>query len=156
MAVMHYRPNGLDPRTIGRMYLGTESALDGAKPTATYIVDMLTQRYAERFGEDCFQTCDVVDMTLPASVRWTLCTRPSTGLHAPARKTSDSASSFSQTTPSTHWNLRANTPKVLVEGLLIRRNPAFGNTRLHRCIHHPVHDFFKPRRESRFVRSSPT
>ena len=50
----------LDPRTIGRMYLGTESALDGAKPTATYIVDMLTQRYAERFGEDCFRTCDVV------------------------------------------------------------------------------------------------
>jgi len=51
------------PRTIGRMYLGTESALDGAKPTATYIVDMLTQRYAERFGQECFQTCDVVDMT---------------------------------------------------------------------------------------------
>ena len=42
--------NGLDPRTIGRMYLGTESALDGAKPTATYIVDMLTQRYAERLA----------------------------------------------------------------------------------------------------------
>ena len=64
MAVMQLIDrNGLDPRTIGRMYLGTESALDGAKPTATYIVDMLTQRYAERFGNDCFQTCDVVDMT---------------------------------------------------------------------------------------------
>ncbi len=64
MAVMQLIDrNGLDPRTIGRMYLGTESALDGAKPTATYIVDMLTQRYAERFGHDCFQTCDVVDMT---------------------------------------------------------------------------------------------
>ena len=24
-------PNGIDPKNIGRMYLGTESALDGAK-----------------------------------------------------------------------------------------------------------------------------
>jgi len=55
--------NGLDPSKIGRMYLGTESALDGAKPTATYILDMLTQRYGSRFGEDCFRNCDVVDMT---------------------------------------------------------------------------------------------
>ena len=55
--------NGIDPRKIGRIYLGTESALDGAKPTATYIVDMLTHRYGERFGEDCFRGCDVVDMT---------------------------------------------------------------------------------------------
>ena len=47
--------NGLDPNNIGRMYLGTESALDGAKPTATYIIDMLTQRYSEGTGEDCFQ-----------------------------------------------------------------------------------------------------
>lgn len=27
--------NDLDPRSIGRIYLGTESALDGAKPTAS-------------------------------------------------------------------------------------------------------------------------
>ena len=64
MAVMRLIDrNGLNPRDIGRLYLGTESALDGAKPTATYIVEMLTQRYASRFGEDCFQNCDVVDMT---------------------------------------------------------------------------------------------
>ena len=55
--------NQLDPRRIGRLYLGTESALDGAKPTATYILDMLHRRYAGRYGEDCFQHCDVVDMT---------------------------------------------------------------------------------------------
>ena len=64
MAVMRIIDrNGLDPNNIGRMYLGTESALDGAKPTATYIVDMLTQRYQDRYGEDCFRNCDVVDMT---------------------------------------------------------------------------------------------
>ena len=34
--------NGLNPRDIGRIYLGTESALDGAKPTATYICLLYT------------------------------------------------------------------------------------------------------------------
>ena len=59
MAVMQIIDrNGLNPRDIGRMYLGTESALDGSKPTATYIVDMLTQRYGERYGTDCFVNCD--------------------------------------------------------------------------------------------------
>ena len=30
--------NKIDPSTIGRIYLGTESAVDAAKPTATYAV----------------------------------------------------------------------------------------------------------------------
>ena len=55
--------NGLNPSSIGRIYLGTESALDGAKPTATYIMDMLEQRYSSKFGKNCFRNCDVVDMT---------------------------------------------------------------------------------------------
>lgn len=55
--------NKLNPSDIGRIYLGTESALDGAKPTATYVLDMLRQKYAPVFGDDCFQNCDVVDLT---------------------------------------------------------------------------------------------
>ncbi|MEO1271962.1 MAG: hypothetical protein AAFX99_28025, partial [Myxococcota bacterium] len=55
--------NNLSPHQIGRLYMGTESALDGSKPTATYIVEMLQQRYADTWGPDCFQHCDVVDMT---------------------------------------------------------------------------------------------
>ena len=55
--------NNLDPRQIGRIYLGTESALDGAKPTATYVLDMLEARYQHHFGEQCFLNCDVVDLT---------------------------------------------------------------------------------------------
>ena len=55
--------NNVDPWQIGRIYLGTESALDGAKPTATYIMDMLEQRYVDEFGKDCFRNCDVVDLT---------------------------------------------------------------------------------------------
>ncbi|MBJ29009.1 MAG: hypothetical protein CMB61_02990 [Euryarchaeota archaeon] len=55
--------NSIEPPSIGRIYLGTESALDGAKPTATYIMDMLEQRYSKKYGNNCFRNCDVVDMT---------------------------------------------------------------------------------------------
>lgn len=55
--------NDLNPNNIGRIYLGTESALDGAKPTATYALEMLRERYAAKYGKDCFLHCDVVDMT---------------------------------------------------------------------------------------------
>jgi len=51
--------NDLDPKEINRIYLGTESALDSSKPTATYAVDMVEQQ----FGERVFAHTDVVDMT---------------------------------------------------------------------------------------------
>jgi hydroxymethylglutaryl-CoA synthase len=50
--------NDLRPEQIGRIYLGTESALDAAKPTATYAVEMVQQRTG-----GSFRRCDVVDMT---------------------------------------------------------------------------------------------
>ena len=49
----------IQPKDIARIYLGTESALDAAKPTATYAVQMVEQV----LGERCFGNCDVVDMT---------------------------------------------------------------------------------------------
>lgn len=55
--------NNLSPQKIGRIYLGTESALDSAKPTATYVLEMLRRKYRTKYGIDCFQNCDVVDMT---------------------------------------------------------------------------------------------
>jgi len=55
--------NDLEPNEIGRIYLGTESALDGAKPTATYVLEMLRRKYKEKHGPDCFRNCDVVDLT---------------------------------------------------------------------------------------------
>ena len=53
----------LDPKEISRVYLGTESALDAAKPTATYAVQMVEEFLTEEFGERVFKHCDVVDMT---------------------------------------------------------------------------------------------
>lgn len=55
--------NDLKPQQIGRLYLGTESALDGAKPTATYVLEMLRRKYRDTCGADCFDNCDVVDLT---------------------------------------------------------------------------------------------
>jgi len=53
----------IDPTTIGRVYLGTESAVDGSKPTATYAVEIAEQQLAEKFGARSFKNCDILDMT---------------------------------------------------------------------------------------------
>jgi hydroxymethylglutaryl-CoA synthase len=55
--------NNIDPTTIGRIYLGTESALDSSKPTATYAVEVVEKELSKTYGERCFKNCDVVDMT---------------------------------------------------------------------------------------------
>ena len=53
----------ISPKDIGKIYLGTESALDAAKPTATYALQMVEQVLEQDFGKRCFKNCDVVDMT---------------------------------------------------------------------------------------------
>jgi len=55
--------NQLNPSEIGRIYLGTESAVDGSKPMASYALDMLIHYFSPQFGPDCFLHCDVVDLT---------------------------------------------------------------------------------------------
>lgn len=55
--------NHLHPSQIGRLYLGTESSMDGSKPMASYVIEMLTQYFQEDYGPDCFLNCDVVDLT---------------------------------------------------------------------------------------------
>ncbi|MCJ8154943.1 hydroxymethylglutaryl-CoA synthase [Chryseobacterium sp. SSA4.19] len=53
----------LNPKEIARIYLGTESALDAAKSTASYAMQMVEKVLENEFGERCFKNCDVVDMT---------------------------------------------------------------------------------------------
>ena len=55
--------NKLDPRRIGRLYVGTESALDGAKPIASYVSGMLSRYFSNTYGADCLLQCDAVDLT---------------------------------------------------------------------------------------------
>ncbi len=53
----------INPKEISRIYMGTESALDAAKPTATYAMQMVEGVLEKDFGKRCFKNCDVVDMT---------------------------------------------------------------------------------------------
>jgi hydroxymethylglutaryl-CoA synthase len=53
----------INPKEISRIYLGTESAIDAAKPTASYAMQMVEKALEPEFGERCFKNCDVVDMT---------------------------------------------------------------------------------------------
>jgi len=55
--------NKIDPNSIGRIYLGTESAVDAAKPTATYAVGTVEKILFKKHGSRCFKNCDVVDLT---------------------------------------------------------------------------------------------
>jgi len=55
--------NELHPNQIGRIYVGTESAVDGSKPLGSYVVGMLQTYFEEQYGKDCLLNCDVVDMT---------------------------------------------------------------------------------------------
>lgn len=55
--------NKLDPRGIGRIYVGSESATDGSKPIASYVLAMLSDYFGGTFGPEAFIHTDVVDMT---------------------------------------------------------------------------------------------
>lgn len=55
--------NNIDITSIGRIYLGTESALDAAKPTATYVLEMVENRFENSFGKRALKNCDAVDLT---------------------------------------------------------------------------------------------
>jgi hydroxymethylglutaryl-CoA synthase len=141
--------NNLNPNEIRRIYLGTESALDGAKPTATYIMDMLEQKYEPKFGKDCFRNCDVVDLTFA-------CIGAVDAMH----NTLDWAARGGEEqdrigivvfADNAKYDLGSSGEYTQGAGggaILIRHNPRlleipdnWGVSTI------PVHDFFKPRRE---------
>ena len=138
--------NQLDPHHIGRIYLGTESALDGAKPTGTYAVDMLGQRFAKKWGRDCFRHCDVVDLTfacigavdaLQNTLDWVAADRSRIGIVV----ASDVAKYELQSTGE-------YTQGAGAVAMLVTHNPRLlGLRRIFGVAMESVHDFFKPRRE---------
>jgi len=138
--------NNLNPRQIGRIYLGTESALDMSKPTGTYAVEMLVQRLGTRYGADCFRHCDVLDMTfaciaavdaLQNTLDWVAADRTRIGIVV----ASDIAKYELQSTGE--YTQGAGAVAMLVKNAprLLAIRPLFG------IAMESVHDFFKPRRE---------
>ncbi len=138
--------NNLNPGQIGRIYLGTESALDGAKPTATYAVEMALKKLAQRWGPDCFRHCDVLDMTfacigatdaLHNTLDWVAADKRNIGIVV----ASDIAKYELQSTGE--YTQGAGAVAMLVKAqprLLALRRPVG-------VAMESVHDFYKPRRE---------
>lgn len=58
-----FQQNNIDPKGVGRLYLGTESAVDAAKPTATYILDLVEGQLSATHGPDALRNVDAVDLT---------------------------------------------------------------------------------------------
>ena len=57
------KENNIDPRKVGRVYLGTESGVDSSKPTSSYVVEILEEILTDEYGVRCFKNCDIVDLT---------------------------------------------------------------------------------------------
>ena len=55
--------NNINPKEIGRIYLGTESALDSSKPTISYAVEIVEEILEVSHGKNCFKNTDIVDLT---------------------------------------------------------------------------------------------
>jgi hydroxymethylglutaryl-CoA synthase len=138
--------NNLDPRQIGRVYLGTESALDGAKPTATYAVQMAQKRLEKQWGADCFRHCDVLDMTfacigavdaLQISLDWVAADQRNIGIVV----ASDIAKYELHSTGEYTQGAGAVAMLVKAQPRLLAVQRTFG------VAMESVHDFYKPRRE---------
>jgi len=138
--------NDLDPRTIGRIYLGTESALDGAKPIATYVLEMLQDHFSDAFGPNCFLHCDVADLTfaciggvdaLQNCLEWTAAKPDRIGIVV----ASDEAK-YEMNSPG-EYTQGAGAVAMLIrrEPRLLAIDPDFG------VATRPAHDFFKPQRK---------
>ncbi|MEM7104266.1 MAG: hydroxymethylglutaryl-CoA synthase [Bacteroidota bacterium] len=137
--------NNIDPSAIGRIYMGTESALDGAKPTATYVLEMLRDKYHEQYGSDCFLNCDVVDLTfacvggvdaLNNTLDWVAVDDERIGIVV--------------TTDLAKYELGSTGEYTQGAGaiaMLVKRNPRLLAIRDHWGVATVgVHDFFKPKR----------
>ncbi len=142
------RKNDLDPRQIGRIYLGTETGLDSAKATASYLLNMLEQHFELEWGPNCFVHCDVVDMTfacvaavdaLQNTIDWVRAGENRMGIVVAAdiaKYELGSDGEYTQGAGSVAMLVREN-PRLLAI------HPAWGVAT--RC----VNDFFKPTRRVR-------
>lgn len=138
--------NDLAPQDIGRIYLGTESALDGAKPTATYVLEMLQDHFSDMYGPNCFLHCDVIDMTfacigaidaLHNTLEWVANGKERIGIVVAsddAKYELGSGGEYTQGAGAVAALVRQN-PRLL------SIDPDFG------VATRPVHDFYKPIRK---------
>jgi hydroxymethylglutaryl-CoA synthase len=138
--------NNLKPSDIGRLYLGTESALDGAKPTATYILDMIQQYFEAEYGPESMEHCDVLDMTFACigavdamltTVDWVRAKTGRIGIIV--------SSDFAKYDLSSTGEYTQGAGSI---AMLIKENPRFITISEDTGVSTgPAHDFFKPKRK---------
>ena len=137
--------NKLNPATIGRIYLGTESALDGAKPTATYAMGMIEQALEANYGPRSLRRCDVVDMTFACIAATDALQNCMDWVRAnPGQKAIVIASDIAKYELASTGEYTQGAGAVAI---LVTANPrllAFSN--IWGVGTESVHDFFKPRR----------
>jgi len=141
-----FRQNDLSPSEVGRIYMGTESALDSAKPTASYALEMLEEYLRPTHGEGCLEHVDVVDMTfacigavdaLQNTLDWVRCGEGRKGIVV----ASDNAK-YELESPGEY------TQGAGAVALLVQKDPSLLSMGHHWGVAtKSVHDFFKPRRE---------
>ncbi len=133
--------NNINPKEVNRIYLGTESALDSSKPTATYAVDMVEQQ----LGERVFKHTDVVDMTFACIGAVDVLQNALDYVRVnPSHKAVVIASDFAKydlESPG-EYTQGAGAVAMLIESepKLMKIEPIFG------VGYKSEHDFFKPRR----------
>lgn len=138
--------NRLDPRRIGRIYMGTESALDMSKPTATYAAGMVEERLAERYGPRCLRHCDLLDMTFA-------CIGATDALHNSLDWVATDPDNIAIVVASDIAKYELNSTGEYTQGagavaMLVRWQPRLLQVRrLFGVAMENVHDFYKPRRE---------
>ena len=127
--------------------MGTESALDASKPSATYATDLVEQFLSPKFGERSLRNCDITDMTFA-------CIGAVDALHTTldwVARSTDSDERIGIVIFSDNAKYALESAGEYTQGagggaLLIRRNPRL--LVIPDCIGvstTPVHDFFKPR-----------
>jgi hydroxymethylglutaryl-CoA synthase len=137
--------NNINPTEIGRVYLGTERAIDGSKPTATYAVEIVENQLESTFGRRSFKHCDILDMTFA-------CVGGVDALHnsldwvkqSPERKAVVIASDFSKYDLNSTGEYTQGAGAVAV---LVSHNPAIIEIKdTWGVASKSEGDFFKPRR----------
>ncbi|AWG26225.1 hydroxymethylglutaryl-CoA synthase family protein [Flavobacterium kingsejongi] len=53
----------INPESIGRIYVGSESGIDASKPIASYVLQLIEEQLEPKFGKHALRHCDVLDIT---------------------------------------------------------------------------------------------
>ena len=141
-----FQKEKINPKDVGRIYMSTESAIDAAKPTSSYVVEMVETLLEKEFGTRNMKHVDVVDFTfacvagvdvLHNTIDWVRCNPNKIGIVIAsdyAKYPLASPGEYTQGAGAVCFSIKAN-PSILT----IENNFGIGFK--------SEHDFFKPRRK---------